>query len=159
MIWSLGSLRPFWILHSSPSSNRLTTGQETDSKLRHLLTAVNQSKIFKVGKLGNNSTFFDFSEKCKNLKKLKRFLNLTFSRLAQICKKTQENRRDCLNWINLKIPLHFWKKSATFFEIYCTTRKSEKNSSYFAFSCGSEKWKAESVWAFCVFWVQNFARK
>ena len=54
------------------------------------LTAVNQSKILKVGKLRNNSTFFDFSEICENLKKLKRFLNLTFSRLAQIWKKLKK---------------------------------------------------------------------
>ena len=43
------------------------------------LTAVNHPKIFKVGKSRNNSIFFNFSEKCENLKKLRRFLNLTFS--------------------------------------------------------------------------------
>ena len=49
-------------------------------KARRSLAAVNQTKIFKVGKLGNNSTIFDFSETCENLTNLKRFLNLTFSR-------------------------------------------------------------------------------
>ena len=46
-----------------------------------------RSRFAYLGKLRNNSTFFDFSEKCENLKKLKRFLNLTFSRLEQIWKK------------------------------------------------------------------------
>ena len=145
----------------SPSSEwmMIWSGQEIDSKSRHSLKAVNQSKIFKVGKLRNNSTFFDFSEKCEYLKKLKKFLNLTFLRLAQIWKNSIRSTWVLkLDKLENTLTLPLWKISATFFEIYYTTRKSEVNSSYFAFSGDSKKWKAK-FWALCVFWIQNFAKK
>ena len=76
--------------------------------------------------------------------KTQKISEFDFLAISANMKKTQENRCDCLNWTNLKIPLHFWKKSATFFEIYCTTRKSEKTRVILR---GSKKWKAE-FWAF-----------
>ena len=82
-----------------------------------------------VEKLRNNSTFFDFSEKCENLKKTQEISEFDVFAISANMKKTQENRRDYLNWTNLKIPL----------QIYDTTRKSEKNSSYFAFSGDSKE--------------------
>ena len=66
-------------------------------------------------------------EKFENLKKTQEISEFDFLAISVNMKKTQENRCDCLNWTNLKISLHFWKIKATFFDIYCTTRKSEKN--------------------------------
>ena len=102
-------------------------------QIRNSLTAVNQSKIFKVGKLGNNSTFFDFSEKCENLKNSRDFWIRLF-RDERKYEKTQENRCDCLNWRNLKIPLHFWKKVLLFFRFTAQLENPKK------------------LELFCVFW-------
>ena len=131
----IGSFRPFWFLHSSPSSNGLTTGQES----RHLLTAVNQSKIFKVGKLRNNLTFFDFSEKCENLKKNQEISEFDFFTISSnMKKKTQDS-------------------SATFLR-FTAHQENPKNLELFCVFWWFQKMKSW-ILGFCVFWTQNFAKK
>ena len=82
-----------------------------------------------------------FLKNAKSWKKLKRFLNLTFSRFGQNEKNSKKS-----TWL-LKLDkfentLALLKKKCYFFWDLLHNYKIQKNSSYFAFSGGSEKWKA-----------------
>ena len=82
----------------------------------HSLTAVNQPKIFKVH--GEIKKYLDFFRLFWKMQKPE---------------KTQENRRDCLNETNLKISLHFWKKSATFLRFTAQLENPKKIELFYVF--------------------------
>ena len=56
-----------------------------------------------------------------------------FFAISANMKKTQENRRDCLNWTNLKIPLHFWKKVLPFLRFIAQLENRKKFELFFVF--------------------------